>query len=140
MDRDPTKKPGEFEDVSSVKKYEMSSEEYAKRGGKITGLCGLLYYAKAAFVWTATVMAFKKQYKLGRFSEKDATAKEEEEERERHEKDEAEAIAVGSRCEVTLPHDGPKRGTVMFVGKVEFKPGYWIGVKYDEPLGRNDGR
>ena len=43
MDKDPRKKPGEFEDVSSVKKYEMSSEEYAKRGGKITGFCVLLH-------------------------------------------------------------------------------------------------
>eukprot|EP00731_Ephydatia_muelleri_P027709 Em0019g582a len=119
VDKDPTKKPGEFEDLSGVKKYEMSSEEYAKRGD--------------------TVMAFKKQLKLGRFAEKDDATKEEEEEKERQDKMEAEAITIGSRCEVLLPQEAPKRGTVMFVGKTDFKPGYWIGVKYDEPLGKNDG-
>lgn len=34
MDKDPTKKEGEYEDLSSVEKYEMSTEDYSKRTGR----------------------------------------------------------------------------------------------------------
>ena len=48
-----------------------------------------------------------------------------------------EGIAVGARCEV-MP--GARRGCVKFVGESEaLKAGFWVGVQFDEPLGRNDG-
>ncbi|KAJ0960451.1 hypothetical protein J5N97_001733, partial [Dioscorea zingiberensis] len=46
-------------------------------------------------------------------------------------------IKVGDRCEV---EPGEKRGVVKFVGKAETAgPGYWVGIQYDEPLGKHDG-
>lgn len=46
-------------------------------------------------------------------------------------------IKVGDRCEVD---PGGKRGVVMFVGRAEtLAPGFWVGVQYDEPIGKHDG-
>lgn len=80
----------------------------------------------------------------------------------------ASLCKVGDRCEVSVPNQPKRRATILYVGqwnpntfeiiyiiftenifiiyimlllgKTEFKEGWWIGVKYDEPLGKNDGR
>ena len=58
---------------------------------------------------------------------------------EEHMAAEASVVEVGARCEVESP-EGRKRGVVRFVGKCEGLPlGYWVGVQYDEPVGKNDG-
>jgi tubulin-specific chaperone B len=81
-----------------------------------------------------SVLAYKQMHKVGRFAPK------------------AESqpvpleppidIPVGSRCEVESSEEGlHKRGTVRFVGKTKFGKGdlTWVGIEYDEPMGKNDG-
>ncbi|XP_051512363.1 tubulin-folding cofactor B-like [Myxocyprinus asiaticus] len=111
---------GEFTDLSKVEKFEISDDAYEKRAD--------------------TVRNFKKNMKLGQFNEENR-AKEEEAlaKKEEQEKAAAAAIAVGNRCKVEVVGQPTKIGTVMFVGMTNFKPGHWVGVKYDEPLGKNDG-
>lgn len=54
-----------------------------------------------------------------------------------HQAEEAAAISVGQRCQAKV---GQRRGEVKYVGKVEgIGKGYWVGVQYDEPVGKNDG-
>ena len=79
-----------------------------------------------------TVLAYKQRQKLGRFAEKpDEIPQKTEEE---------VTIQVGSRCQVESTEPGfHKHGTVRFVGKTKFSPGAWVGVEYDEPIGKNDG-
>lgn len=114
IDLDPaTSFTGQLSDVSQVQKFELSEAEYAQRQD--------------------TVLAYKQRHKIGRFadSEQDETA--------------GSApqlnIPLGSRCEVeTSEENFHKRGTVRFIGPTTFaKGGAWVGIEYDEPIGKNDG-
>jgi len=120
---DPTIRIDEFNDVSKVEKFEMNKDDYEKRED--------------------SVAAFKRRNKLGRFSETDpAAAKAAEAEAARKAAEEeqmASSMTVGSRCEVAITKAPVRRGTVAFNGTTHFKPGIWIGIKYDEPVGKNDG-
>ncbi|XP_048600031.1 tubulin-folding cofactor B-like, partial [Brassica napus] len=49
----------------------------------------------------------------------------------------ASEVKVGDRCQFEA---GEKRGVVKYVGRAEsLGPGYWVGIQYDEPLGKHDG-
>lgn len=51
----------------------------------------------------------------------------------------AQNVKVGDFCVVQLPNQPPKTGTVSFVGTTKFRPGWWVGITYNEPVGKNDG-
>lgn len=108
------------DDLADVEKFEISPEEYAKRSD--------------------TVKAFLEKNKLGKYNEEEMKRRAEEKKREEEAEEAAAKLCkAGDRCEVSVPNQPKRRATVMYVGKTDFKDGWWIGVKYDEPLGKNDG-
>jgi hypothetical protein len=50
--------------------------------------------------------------------------------------DSVEGVQVDMRCEV---QPGGRRGRVAFVGEVPEFMGWWIGIVFDEPVGKTDG-
>lgn len=110
----------ESEGASAIEGFVLSEEEYSKRGD--------------------TVRTYLVRNKLGKYGDQ-AHSDDPVVRKELVEDDAvgAAGIAVGDRCEITLPGQPPKRGRVEYVGPTHFRPGPWVGVRYDEPLGKNDG-
>ncbi|XP_027360769.1 tubulin-folding cofactor B [Abrus precatorius] len=113
IDLDPSSvtSGGWLEDTSLVEKYKISEEAYNKRKDTFRK-----YKEKLTSEIPSTVEA-----KMSDTYMEELCAN----------------IKVGSRCEV---EPGEKRGVVKFVGRAEsLGPGFWVGVQYDEPLGKHDG-
>lgn len=106
----------EFE---SVEKYEMPPEQYAKK--------------------TDSVRAYLMRNKLGKYHEDELKKQEAADQEKEEEKKLAENLSVGSRCQVNLPGAARRLGAVRYAGTVEGLAGYWAGIQYDEPLGKNNG-
>lgn len=111
---------GTNDNGEEIKKFELSEEEYDKR--------------------IDSVRAWKQKQQLGRFNPDQQKSSDELEKKKLELAEKAaKNLRVGQRCETRVVGQPPKRGTVAFVGVADFKPGYWVGVKYDEPVGKNDG-
>ncbi|KAG6872899.1 hypothetical protein C0995_005305 [Termitomyces sp. Mi166 len=103
---------GQMTDISQVDKFELTPEEYARRQD--------------------TVLAYKQRHQMGRFAPKlEETVVDTEIPTD---------IVIGARCEVESTEPGlKKRGVVRFTGPTKFGQGVWVGIEYDEPIGKNDG-
>eukprot|EP00549_Striatella_unipunctata_P001589 CAMPEP_0118714590 /NCGR_PEP_ID=MMETSP0800-20121206/26290_1 /TAXON_ID=210618 ORGANISM="Striatella unipunctata, Strain CCMP2910" /NCGR_SAMPLE_ID=MMETSP0800 /ASSEMBLY_ACC=CAM_ASM_000638 /LENGTH=300 /DNA_ID=CAMNT_0006620437 /DNA_START=31 /DNA_END=933 /DNA_ORIENTATION=+ len=150
---------GRYEDVSLVEKYRMTEEEYNKRRGtlrdwerKQKAKDPTFSLAKHAKQHREMVEA-QRQAKLGlplpkgfewdernkrvvRIEEEEEVVKKHEEDTE-FPKESVEGIEVGMRCEAK---PGSRRGEVAFVGEILELGGFWVGVRFDEPVAKSDGK
>ncbi|RNF05495.1 tubulin-specific chaperone [Trypanosoma rangeli] len=118
VDIRPTQQIANFEDLSQVEKYEISEEAYSKREDNARAFRQLMMARQREEAERAGISTAKEQ---------DADSY----------KEKADAIHVDDRCQC---QPGDRLGTVRFVGRVAtLKPGYWIGVEFDEPVGKGDG-
>eukprot|EP00658_Telonema_sp_P-2_P044012 TRINITY_DN3188_c0_g1_i10.p1 TRINITY_DN3188_c0_g1~~TRINITY_DN3188_c0_g1_i10.p1 ORF type:complete len:303 (+),score=94.72 TRINITY_DN3188_c0_g1_i10:126-1034(+) len=122
LDSDPNSLSagGWLEDVSLVKKFELTDEEYDKREGTVRK-------------WMQSKKAKDPTWTLEKemMRRRDPTWEPPVPKPENYQQDEAGIVEMGGRCEV---NPGGRRGEVKFVGKVEgLQPGWWVGVHLDDP-------
>lgn len=86
-----------------------------------------------------SVLAWKKARQLGRF-DPDAPSIEQQKINASYREVEERHIRVDDRCRL-LPDSDHRRGSVKYVGDIPDIPGVgaWVGIKLDEPTGKNDG-
>ena len=162
VDLDPHSgsKGGQYEDTSLVKKFALSEDEYNQRKGTLRDW-GREQKAKDANFSFAKhahqhreLLEAQRQAKLGlplpEGFHYDATGKvvrvepdvqvpvSKSNETSLPGPESVEGMEVGMRCEV---QPGGRRGEIAFVGVVPDigGGGHWVGVKFDEPVGRTDG-
>eukprot|EP00978_Attheya_sp_CCMP212_P030387 scaffold111510_cov54-Attheya_sp.AAC.2 len=153
---------GQYEDTSLVQKYVMSDEDYQNRKGTLRDW-GNQQKAKDPTFNLAKharqhreLMDAQRQVKLGlplpagfQFDSTGKVVRDEPDQPIPSAKntaaddqdvpglDTVDGLQVGDRCEV---QPGGRRGVIAFVGEVpEFSAGYWVGVIFDEPVGKTDG-
>lgn len=123
VDKDPNSlaKTGWLENVNLVKKYEISETDYDKRENTVRS------YKKKML---AKDPNWKPKCRMDVPGKENVPAPGAET---------VEGIEVGNRCEV---QPGARRGLVMYVGESKgagLGKGHWVGVQFDEPLGKHNG-
>lgn len=107
--------------AEDVEKFELTDKQYESRSD--------------------SVRSFLKKNRLGKYNEEEMKEIEiKRQEAEQREQERYNKINIGDRCKVTTSGQPTRIGCVMYKGELEGKKGNFIGVKFDEPLGVNDGR
>ncbi|KAH8398583.1 hypothetical protein KR222_000506 [Zaprionus bogoriensis] len=104
----------------NVEKFELTKDQYEQRSDSVRN--------------------YLKQNRLGKYNEEEMERMEAKRQSQNEEiQKRADLCVLGSRCQVTVPGNPTRRGTVMYNGPLDGKNGIYIGVQYDEPLGKNNG-
>jgi len=167
LDEHSASRGGQYEDVSLVEKYQMSDEEYNKRKGTLRDWARKEKDRDATFSLAKHAREHRELMDARRLMkeglplppgfevdastgdvvrvqpepESSVTSKKSEEKKDDINApgpESVEGVEVGMRCEVS---PGGRRGSVAFVGEVPEigVGGYWVGVVFDEPVGKTDG-
>lgn len=117
-DTRPESELKELENDNDGQFFELKDEDYEKR--------------------TDSIRRWKQDNKLGRF---DPAYTEKKGEARKLNEAKATELKEGSRFRTVNDKDGERRGTIRFVGKVPEidQESTWVGVEFDEPVGKNDG-
>ena len=96
---DPNITRNELEDTTGVQKFEITPEEYSKK--------------------TGTVQDFMRKNKMGKYNPEEMKKLEEDKiAQDKEETELASKIKVDDRCEVKVPGNPTRLGTVKYVGEV----------------------
>ena len=117
QDARPKQQRENFTDDSQVEKFELTQEQYENRQD--------------------SVLAYKRRNKLGRFDPTTLVAEQEESQKEAARTEQLKAC-IGQRCKAV---DKGHHGIIRYVGPVPEIPkaGSWVGIEYDEPVGKHTG-
>lgn len=125
VDEDPysVSANGWLEDTSLCPKYELSEEAYDKSENTYRKFKERMREKDPNWSMTSELARRVNASNSGRSVDFDETPPK---------------ISVGNRCQV---FPGDKRGEVRFVGRdlKGLPAGWWVGICYDEPVGKNDG-
>lgn len=158
---------GQYEDVSLVQKYQMTDEEYNKRKGTLRDWSRQQKAADSNFTLAKHAKKHREMVEAQRahrqglplpkgfFLDTNGKVVRDDDEEQQpapldvnnktsdevvddiHNEESVAGMEVGNRCQV---EPGSRRGVVSFVGLVpELGTGFWVGVTFDEPVGKTDG-
>jgi tubulin-specific chaperone B len=149
---------GALENVNLVPKFRLSDEEYEKRRNTLRAWAKQQKAQDPKFTLERHAVEHRERVQAQMMAKRGlplppgfvldpATGKvakvteNEEEEKEEdpdvvYDEDSVRHVILGMRCEVT---PGGRRGIVRWSGRLPDKPGFWVGVELDEPVGQNDG-
>eukprot|EP00301_Raphidiophrys_heterophryoidea_P025948 c882_g1_i1.p1 GENE.c882_g1_i1~~c882_g1_i1.p1 ORF type:complete len:298 (+),score=68.32 c882_g1_i1:65-895(+) len=117
-DRDPMRTVAKYQDLSNLReedKFKYTDEMYDKREGTLRQWLKNNPQAAANLRTQNGV--------------RDAEAG----------KELVDKMKLGDRCKVTMVEGGTELGTIRWLGKLQNRQGYFVGVHLDLPQGRNNG-